>query len=154
MRLKGIYKDSSILLDNPLDIKNGTEVSVEIKKMDDFIDIPKWDITRNDFYDINPIKIRNLIIKCFLHAHLKEVIGKKSKRVTYSDYEISKQSIMAEVELTFNQVGGNYNNPSKACLLKVINLLAEKQKNRGISNEIINHHKFQLIEAINYLPAH
>lgn len=155
MRVRGVYKNNSIIVGENFKkvtgIKNGTPISVEIKLLSDFVEVKKWNISEDDMQDLTPIKVRNLLIRCFTYAHMEEVYEKKSKRQTYGDYEIVRQSIKGEIEITFKQIEADYNNPTRFTLSKVLDMLSKKQINRNMSSQIINHHKSQLQKAINRL---
>ncbi|UCB47301.1 MAG: hypothetical protein JSV25_07800 [Spirochaetota bacterium] len=151
MFIPGIYSKGSVQLRRPINIPDGTEVYIEIKKKDDPIEIREWKITEKDTYGLNTTKARDLMIRCFTYAHLEEALNKKKNRVTYNDFETVRDSLVAEVKISFNQVDENFEKPTRQGLLKVLNLLVEKQLNRGASKSIINSHYRQLNSAIQRL---
>ena len=151
MRIRGIIENGRLVLDQNFNWPDGTEVTVDIHEMDEPIELERWKINRSLFYDLTPIKVRSLLIRCFLYVHLKEIVDKKEKRLTFRDYEIGRQAIIAEVQLTFKQLNFKFEAPDKEGLFQVLNLLAEKQINRGFSEETVLFHKGELLEAISYL---
>ncbi len=151
MLVKGIYKNNCIHLKEKIDMEDNTMVFVEIKHKNQPIEIREWNITKSDYYDLNPIKARNLMVKCFTYAHLEEAYEKKDKRLTYNDFETVQKGLIAEVKLGFNEMKADFNNPTKNSLLKVLIHLAGKQINRGASSSIIESHRQQLTSVINAL---
>ena len=153
MFIRGIYSKGSVQLLRPINIPDGTEVYVEIKEKDDPVEIREWKITEKDTYDLDAKKARDLMIRCFAYAHLEEAFKKKKNRVTYNDFETVRDSLVAEVKISFNQVDENFEKPTRQGLLKVLNLLVEKQLNRGASKSIINSHYRQLNSVIQRLET-
>ena len=133
------------------DIPDGTEVYVEIRGKDDPVEIREWKITEKDIHDLDATKARDLMIRCFAYAHLEEALNKKKNRVTYNDFETVRDTLVAEVKISFNQVDESFEKPTRQGLLKVLNLLVKKQLNRGASKSIINSHYRQLYAVIRQL---
>jgi len=153
MFIRGIYSKGSVRLRTPINIPDGTEVYVQIKEQDDPIEIREWKITDKDTHDLDATKARDLMIRCFTYAHLEEAFKKKKSRVTYNDFETVRDSLVAEVKVSFNQVDESFEEPTRKGLLKALDLLVKKQLNRGASKSIINSHYRQLHAVIGRLEA-
>jgi hypothetical protein len=151
MLVKGVIRNKSIQLTETIGLKEGTVVFVEIKRTEETIDIREWTITEYDAVDLTPVKVRNLMIRCFTYAHLEEALEKKQKRLTYDDYDTAKETLIGEIKVTFRQVGEDFENPTKKGLSKVLHTLAEKQINRGATISIIESHRSQLYSVISQL---
>lgn len=104
----------------------------------------RWFVTEDDLKGLNPIKARDIIIKCFFEAQketfarVKETLGRK-----VSDEEIL-ESVTNAIRLMFKETGGSFDAPSKADLLKVVEGLASKAATWGTPEDIIQHHKTQI----------
>ena len=153
MFIRGIYSKGSVRLHRPINIPDGTEVYIEVSEKDDPIEIREWKITEKDTHDLDAKKARDLMIRCFAYAHLEEALKKKKNRVTYNDFETVRDTLVAEVKISFNQVDESFEKPTRHGLLKVLNLLVKKQLNRGASKSIINSHYRQLNAVIQRLEA-
>ncbi len=69
--------------------------------------------------EVNPIMVRDAIIECFTQTQqeviesMKVISGLKSK-------EAKKINVDLLIENAFDEVGGDFNNPTKESLIKVI----------------------------------
>ncbi len=108
-----------------------------------------WEIDFKSIGKLTPEKVRDLIIECFFHAQ-KETF-KYTKKKLYkkepTDDEI-RNSVITLVQMTFKEIGGDFDNPSLDALKKVVENLAKKAKAWGTPDEIINHHKNQIEKLI------
>ncbi|MBI9103997.1 MAG: antitoxin family protein [Spirochaetales bacterium] len=152
MYIRGTYENGVIRLSEPVNYPDGIELMVKIRTKEELVDIREWNISKNDYIDLTPVKARNVMIRCFMYAHLEEVLTSKRKRVTYNDYDLAKDGLLAEIKLTFKQVDEDIQHPTKSALKKVLNLLTQKQINRGATPEIIKNHQRQLTQLIDALP--
>jgi hypothetical protein len=77
---------------------------------------------------ITPIMVRDAIINCFVQAHsevlemMKECIEFKSEQ---EFEEMKLMNVKFLVESKFDEVGGNFDNPTKEEIMKVLDKLAE-----------------------------
>ncbi len=120
-------------------------------RVDSLIEIKEWEITEDDTVNLTPSKVRDLIIQCFTYAHFEEVLEKKKGLITHTDFDVVRNCLIAEIKVTFNQANENFENPTKQGLLKVINILAKKQINRGGNSFIIENHRTKLYSVISKL---
>lgn len=107
----------------------------------------RWTLSEDDLTEMNSVKARDLITRCFLEAQ-KETFYRVRERAGVSHNEDSvKKSIDNVVKMAFKSTGGDYDNPSKESLMKVVGQLAENAASFGTPEDIIDHHK-GLIEKI------
>jgi hypothetical protein len=102
----------------------------------------------------NEVQVRDAIIKCFSLAH-KEVLKENFEDIKSSmnerEFESFQQfNIKTHVKSIFEQIGGNFDQPSKSDLLRVCDQLAEFSNNFR-SREIVTKHYNEVIELINNL---
>ena len=152
MYIKGFYQDNAIYLTENLDLAEGSQVFIKIRTKDDHIDIREWEIKTEDTRDLDLIKARDLMIRCFTYAHMEEAMLKKMERLNFSDYESARETLQSEVKLTFRQLKENFDQPTKTGLLRVLMHLAQKQINRGASPLVVFKHRNQLKAVLQAIP--
>lgn len=111
----------------------------------------KWDMPVKELRNITPIKIRNLIVECFYVAQggtFKKI--KQLAKTTFTDTDILNTTT-AVVKIAFLESGGDFDKPTKEILTKVIEFLAVKAASWGTPKDIIEHHKSQIKQAIDFL---
>lgn len=103
--------------------------------------------------EITPLIVRDAIVKCFVNAH-REVLGQMKE---YSKFKSKKEfddiknmSILFLIESLFKDVGGDFNNPTKDDILKVIKKLAEIAA-QFREPEIVEKHYNEIMELIRKL---
>ncbi len=102
--------------------------------------------------DMTPLMARDLIIKCFFEAQ-KEMFARAKKSLfgkETNDEELHR-SVEAAVKLTFREVGGDYERPTKPQLLQAVQALARKAASWGTPADIIEYHKSQIATILNSL---
>lgn len=94
--------------------------------------------------EINPLKVRDAITECFAQAHCADV------GLSANDDEGKKYCVMV-VRKAFIDTGGDFENPTKESLLKVIDGLAEFAKKFRDQETIKKHYGeiMSLIERMN-----
>jgi len=102
--------------------------------------------------DINPIIIRDAMLKCFFEAD-KDVLKKlflKSDFQSNEDIEIGKKHVEIVIKKMFNDVNGDFNNPTKKSLINVVNKCKEYA---GLfrDKETIEKHANEIMTLINML---
>ena len=111
----------------------------------------RWVIQEKDLEGLTPLKARDLIIRCFFEAQketlarVKQTLGRET-----SDEEIQK-SVVNLIKLTFKEVGGSYENPTKKGLGNLVQSLAQKSSAWGTPNDIIEHHKGEITKVLKVL---
>ncbi len=79
-----------------------------------------------DLYDINPEKVRDLIIDYLYNEKCDEIkMTRKMLHLGTSDSEIYK-TVVQIVRLAFVEVGGNFDQPTVDSLERVMDILASK----------------------------
>jgi hypothetical protein len=112
----------------------------------------KWNVDIKQLQgELSSQKVRDMIIECFYTSqkdYMKSVSKEKGSNV--SDKDIHDQ-IVSIIKSIFKQVGGNFHNPTRADLLRVIGTLRVKAAASGTPKEIVEHHTSQLFEIISML---
>lgn len=93
--------------------------------------------------EITPITVRDALVSCFHEAHCADT-GLEANTETDNQYCLSI------VKKAFADAGGNFDNPTKEEIIKVVGLLAEFSKNFR-SQEIIAKHQQQIMELLKQL---
>jgi hypothetical protein len=101
---------------------------------------------------IDPIIVRDAMQKCFFNAD-KEVIKKlfhKSDFQSNKDIEIGKKHVEIVIKKMFNDVNGDFDNPTKESLTDVVNKCKEYA---GLfrDKEMIEKHANEIMTLINRL---
>ena len=75
--------------------------------------------------------VRDAIIICFYKAHSKD-LEKMKKQINFKDEKdfekFKKDNIKSLIKLKFEEVGGDFYNPSKDSLIKVVKKLKDYSK--------------------------
>lgn len=107
------------------------------------------DITKK----VTPIMVRDAIIQCYYEAHCnvlelaKEAFYEPPKK----NFDKMKKAHVRElIENFICDVGGDVNNPSKSCLIKVLNRL-QKIASTYREPEVINSHVSDIYQLIDKL---
>ena len=74
--------------------------------------------------EVNPIMVRDAIIECFTQTQ-QEVIESMKVISGLKSEEAKKINVDLLIENAFDEVGGDFNNPTKESLIKVIMKLKE-----------------------------
>ena len=102
--------------------------------------------------DINPCMVRDAIVQCFYEADI-EVLKKlflKSDFESEKDEEIGKKHVIVVIKKMFDDVDGDFDNPTKESLINVV----EKCKEfAGMfrDKEIIEKHAAEIMSLIDKL---
>ena len=100
--------------------------------------------------EITPVKVRDAIIECFTQA--QEELIKSTKTITGLQQEEAKKiNVDLLIEDAFDTVGGDFNNPTKESLIKVITKLKEFATDAFRDAEIIEKHAGEIMLLINKL---
>lgn len=111
----------------------------------------RWSADGEELKNLTPLKARNIIINCFFEAQKETFARAKEKlHMSASDEEL-KKSVAAAVRIAFAECGGDFENPDKDCLMQSIKALAEKAASWKTPEDIINHHKEQIMLVLGRL---
>jgi hypothetical protein len=101
--------------------------------------------------NITPIMVRDAIVECYYQADI-EVLNKLFYESDYDSEEDEKKTKREHVEIMlkkmFNDINGDYNNPTKESLLNVIDKCKDFAKCFR-DEEIIKKHYNEILELIN-----
>lgn len=103
--------------------------------------------------DITPIMVRDALIICFYKAHSKNLDQMKSQLNFKDDKhfeDFKRKDVEALIKLKFEEVGGDFNNPTKNSLIEVINQLKDYSKLFRDQN-IIEKHAREIMSLIEKL---
>lgn len=108
----------------------------------------RWRLKEEDLEDLNPAKAKELIINCFYEAQ-KETFArsKESLGMRADDTEV-RTSVLSAVRLTFREAGGDFNNPTRESLIRVVEVLGRKSMAWGTPGDIIEYHREQIMKVI------
>jgi hypothetical protein len=99
--------------------------------------IRRWVCLPADLVDLTPQRARDLIIECFAHAQ-HEMLSQRT------DLDSVRAQAEIEVRDAFARTGGDFDNPSKRSLERVVDALAEKALGASTPSEIVRHHEQQV----------
>ena len=99
---------------------------------------------------ITPIQVRDAIVKCFLEAQ-KELIEYMEKTTDLSNESIEDFNVNMVIENAFIDVGGNFDNPTKETLLKVVMKLKVIAEDAFRESEVIEKHSGEIKQLIDKL---
>src|SRR5208337_3038219 len=114
---------------------------------------PRWDCKEEcERKDMTPVMARDLIMKCFFEAQ-KEMFARAKKSLFDKDSDDDElhRSVEAAIKVTFKEVGGNYENPTKMQLGMAVQALARKAAAWGTPADIIDYHKAQITSILGSL---
>ena len=100
--------------------------------------------------EITPTKVRDAIVKCFFQAQ-KELMEYMEKTTDLSTESIEDFNVNIIIENAFEEVGGDFNNPTKETLNQVILKLMESAKDAFRETEIIEKHAGEIKQLIDKL---
>lgn len=107
-----------------------------------------WCVTEEDLQDLDAVKARDLVIRCFFEAHKETYAAAKAKLgVPTGDDEV-RRSIVAAVRLAFREVGADFDHPTKEALTQVIDVLGRKAAAWGTPKEVVEHHKGEIRKVL------
>lgn len=104
----------------------------------------RWFLTEDDLRDMDPLKARDLIVKCFAEAQKETFQRAREHMGVQADDEQLLQNLRSAVKVTFKDVGGDFFAPTKDTLERVVESLASKSKSFGTPEDVIEHHREQI----------
>lgn len=111
----------------------------------------RWHLQDDDLTGLNPVKARDLIVKCFFEAQ-KETFAriKQDMGGSTSDKDLMN-NVVASIKMVFREVGTDYENPTKEGIIKAVETLAKKAGSWGTPQDIIDFHKGQIMKVLSIL---
>lgn len=111
----------------------------------------RWYLQAGDLKDITPLRVRDLIITCFVEAQKETLIRVKLIGKTSNEQDITQRTTSL-VRSTFEQIGADFDCPTKSSLTQAIERLTQISTTWGTPDDIIKHHKSQIIAILAALP--
>ena len=99
---------------------------------------------------ITPIQVRDAIVNCFFQAQ-KELMEYMEKTTDLSTESIEKFNVTLILENAFEEVGGNFNTPTKETFNQVIVKLMEVAEDAFRDTETIEKHAREIKQLIDKL---
>ncbi len=100
--------------------------------------------------EITPIQVRDAIVNCFFQAQ-KELMAFMEKTTELSAESIEDFNVNMIIENAFEDVGGDFNNPTKETLNQVVLKLMEFAKDTFRETETIEKHAGEIKQLIDKL---
>ena len=72
--------------------------------------------------------------------------------MVYNDEE-TKQSVVAAVKIAFKRTNGNYDNPTKEELIKIVEFLGNQALVMSTPIKVIKHHKEEIMKVLGHLTS-
>ncbi len=111
----------------------------------------RWSPSESDLKDMNPVKARDLIIKCFFEAQQETFARSRQQLGLQSNEKETQGSIVSAIKLVMREVGGDFDNPTKESLMKAVDVLGRKASSWGTPDDITGHHKEQIRKVLTLL---
>lgn len=92
--------------------------------------------------EVTPLMVRDAIIECFTHAHCMDA------GISEDDKNINNMYCREVVNKAFSDSGGNFDNPTKEDILKVLENLSSFSKKFRDQNIIERHYK-EIMKLVN-----
>jgi len=108
----------------------------------------EWCARTQGLRSMSALQARDLMIECFYEAQHATFQRSKQRLGTEWDEESVRRSVTAAVRGGFEQVGEDFEHPSKTSIVEVMTALARKARSWGTPNDIIEHHKQEMENVI------
>lgn len=102
---------------------------------------------------VTPRDVTDAMVACFIQAHKKELDGLEEFGGDLSDTELDRMkelNVQQLIRNNFDEVGGDFENPTKESLTKVLDNLKDFAQNFR-DQETVNKHARQIEELIKKL---
>lgn len=104
----------------------------------------RWNLQPSDLSELTPAKARDLITRCLLEAQTETFAQNERTLGHQAQGQDIRVIVEGAVRLAFREAKEDYENPSVAGLIRVVQVLARKSNSWGTPPEIIEHHKRQI----------
>ena len=91
---------------------------------------------------ITPLMVRDAIIECFNKAHCLDA------GLSIENEKLNEDYCKSVVEKAFKDVNGNFNEPTRKSIMRVLDNLAEFSKNFR-NKEVIEKHYDEIMQMVN-----
>ena len=122
-------------------------IKIKVKKMPNLYGV-------NTDKPYSAYDVKNALVRCFIEAHReaqqKEIADITSGMSESSADKLTKANIEIIIRNAFKKIGGNFDNPTKESIIKVMDVLKDFSK-RYRSPEVISKHYGELLGLVNGL---
>lgn len=112
----------------------------------------KWCPNPADIDDPTVLKVRSLMIECFFEAQKATMVQAGQAIGTKTDEQSLHSNVEGVIRMGFKEIGGDFNNPTKADFQNILDVLSRKASAWGTPRDIIDHHRKTMAEIIALLP--
>ncbi len=112
----------------------------------------RWFCSPSDLVGLNARQARDLIVRCFFEAQHEALVRSNELGGRDADSTAIRAQAQGAVREAFERTGGNFRNPDKMSLVRVLGGLAESAKALGTPRDIIEHHTQQIVTVLAELP--
>ena len=109
----------------------------------------KWEYQDKEDKQIDPVRARDLMVECFYSAQKDKFKALKEKAGIPSSDKDVYDSIVVMVRLAFSEIGGDFKDPNKDNLLKVLDFLVSRETIWGTPKDVVDHNKTLMLKIIN-----
>lgn len=104
-----------------------------------------WLVPECEFRSVTTARARDLIVECFFQAQ-HETFERAKQRVGSRafDEQAIRSAVVAAVRVAIKEVGGDFDRPTPASLLQMVEVLARKAESWGTPADVIAHHRAQV----------
>ncbi len=102
---------------------------------------------------LSPSVARELLVDCFTVAHGPNFAETKSQLGLETDDGAVRESVQTIIRLAFKQTGGNFDNPTRDDLVKVVNVLAERSLGWGTPPDVVFQHHSEMMRTLGFVRA-
>jgi hypothetical protein len=104
-------------------------------------DFGRWCPVPEMLHDVDAIGARDLLADCFYHAQHQTFTRMKQKMGTTWDEESVRKSVNGAIRSALTQVGGSWDEPTRADLMAAAQVLARRARSWGTPDDIIVAHQ-------------
>lgn len=112
----------------------------------------RWFCSPSDLVELDPTRARDIIVQCFFEAQHEAMTRSNERRGLDTDPALIRSEALGAVLNAFKRTGGDYNDPDKASLVRVVESLADNASVLGTPQDIVEHHKEQIGIILAALP--
>jgi hypothetical protein len=113
----------------------------------------RWAAREEDLEDLDPVKARDLIVRCFFESQRETFAEVKQRIGTPADDETVRRTVVAAVRISMTDAGGDFDHPTVETLGGAVQALAGRAASWGTPHEIISYHKGQIERILGALRS-
>lgn len=111
----------------------------------------RWTLSEGDVTDLTPLKVRDIIVKCFFEAQKETFARSKQDLGMKTSEEELYKTVQTSIKMVFKDTKADFDNPTKESLMKVVETLARKAASWGTPQDIIEFHGAQVMKVLQLL---